>query len=174
MTVSGSAKTVLTLTVFNVPAASTGQTRHFNDAGEILCKAGFAGSASSVMKLTPTVSGTYVKTVVVSTKDSAPGIVGAAFSALGNPIVTNSDHAAFQATVTGSVGSCVVSASPNTVHLVLTYLAGGRYFQHRHATHCNDDERREPNFRTPERRDSGSKLPTRADTQDPRKTGLAE
>ncbi len=48
---------------------------------------------------------------VVYTKEDAPGIVGAVFSVLGNPIINDFDQTAFQATVTGSAGSGITSSN---------------------------------------------------------------
>ncbi len=46
-------------------------------------------------------SAVFGTTAIISTKNVAHGIAGAAFSALGNPVINDSDHTAFQATVTG-------------------------------------------------------------------------
>jgi len=110
LTISGSARTVFSLTIFNAPATATGQTRHFNPLGDVICKAGFANGSSGVLRLEPTASGRYAATAVVLTKDPAPGIPGAIFSVLGNPIVTDSNHTAFQATVTGSATAGIIAS----------------------------------------------------------------
>ena len=52
----------------------------------------------------------YGTAVVISTKDSVPGIPGAKFSVLGNPTINDAIHTAFQATVTGTAGTGVIAS----------------------------------------------------------------
>jgi uncharacterized repeat protein (TIGR03803 family) len=56
----------------------------------------------------------YGTALIVLTKDAAPGIAGAIFGAFGNPAINDSDHAAFQATVTGSGINTSGSAADNS------------------------------------------------------------
>jgi len=54
LTVNGKAKTVSALTIFSAPANATGQTRHFNDAGDLVYKITFTdGSISLVQSVFP-------------------------------------------------------------------------------------------------------------------------
>jgi len=54
LTVKGVAKTVSTLTIFNAPAMVAGQTRHFNNPGDLIYKIGFTdGSISLITTVFP-------------------------------------------------------------------------------------------------------------------------
>jgi len=50
LTVNGSAKTVSSLTIFNTPAAATGQTRHFDNPGDLMFKATFTDGSAAIMQ----------------------------------------------------------------------------------------------------------------------------
>ncbi len=50
LTVNGSVKTVSALAIFNAPPASTGQTRHFNNPGDLIYKATFTDSTSGFVE----------------------------------------------------------------------------------------------------------------------------
>ena len=50
LTVNGKAKAVLVLSLLNAPASATGQTRHFNDAGDLLYKANFTDGTIGIMQ----------------------------------------------------------------------------------------------------------------------------
>jgi hypothetical protein len=50
LSINGSPKTISTLTIFNGPAASTGQTRHFNSSRGLLYKAGFTDASTSIVE----------------------------------------------------------------------------------------------------------------------------
>ena len=50
LTVNGAAKTITALTIFNSPTASTGQTRHFNNAGDLTYKATFNDGSSWIIQ----------------------------------------------------------------------------------------------------------------------------
>ncbi len=50
LTVNGRAKVISGLTIFNAPTASTGQTRHFNNAGDLTYKATFTDGSSSIVQ----------------------------------------------------------------------------------------------------------------------------
>jgi uncharacterized repeat protein (TIGR03803 family) len=56
----------------------------------------------------------YGTTVIVLTKSPAPEIPGAVFGALGNPALNDSDHAAFQSTVTGGGVIATGNAADNS------------------------------------------------------------
>lgn len=47
---NGSAKTVSTLTIFTAPAAATGQTRHFNNPGDLMYKATFTDGSTAIVQ----------------------------------------------------------------------------------------------------------------------------
>jgi hypothetical protein len=50
LTVNGSAKVISGLAIFNAPAASTGQTRHFNNPGDLIYKATFTDGSSGFVE----------------------------------------------------------------------------------------------------------------------------
>ncbi len=50
LTVNGSAKVISGLSIFNAPAASTGQTRHFNNPGDLIYTARFTDGSSSIVQ----------------------------------------------------------------------------------------------------------------------------
>ena len=54
LTVNGSAKIISGLAIFNAPGSSTGQTRHFNNPGDLIYKATFTdGSTAFVESVFP-------------------------------------------------------------------------------------------------------------------------
>ena len=50
LTVNGKAVAVSALTIFSAPATATGQTRHFNSAGDILYKASFSDGSTAIIQ----------------------------------------------------------------------------------------------------------------------------
>ena len=50
LTVNGQAKVISELSIFNAPAASTGQTRHFNHPGDLMYTARFTDGSSSIVE----------------------------------------------------------------------------------------------------------------------------
>jgi hypothetical protein len=50
LTVNGSPKIVSALTIFNAPGASTGQTRHFNNPGDLIYKVTFTDGSTSIVQ----------------------------------------------------------------------------------------------------------------------------
>jgi hypothetical protein len=50
LSVNGAMKTISTLSIFNAPAASTGQSRHFGNAGGLLYKVTFTDGSNSVVQ----------------------------------------------------------------------------------------------------------------------------
>ncbi len=107
LTANGGVKTVSALSVFNAPAASAGQTRHFDANDDLACKVSFTDGSTSVF----TVQSLSIPTAIVSTKTTTPGIAGGMFGVLGNPVINDLDDVAFQATITGSKGSGIVAAN---------------------------------------------------------------
>ena len=109
LTVSGSAKAVSGLSIFNGPANGVGQSRHFNSTGDLLLKVSFSDASSAFAKVfsapgSPT-------TVVARIKTPAAAVTGGTFSALGNPIMNNSGDFAFQATLSANTSAGIGTAN---------------------------------------------------------------
>jgi len=113
VTIGSQIKGITGVTIFNAPASASGQTRHFNSNGDLLLKLNLTGASGGILRLTfPTVTGSlYDSAMLALVKDAAPGIAGCHFSALGNPVMNDSGHVAFQATVSGIAGSGIVPAN---------------------------------------------------------------
>jgi len=109
LTVGGTPKSVSALTVFNTPASATGQARHLNAFGNILCKVSFSDGSSGFAKAVyPFTTGLAM---AVTSKDTVPGIAGAAFSPLSNPALNDYDHIAFKAGVTGGTATGITPSN---------------------------------------------------------------
>jgi hypothetical protein len=50
LTVNGVVKTITGLTIFNATRSSTGQTRHFNSAGDLIYKATFSDQTTGIVQ----------------------------------------------------------------------------------------------------------------------------
>jgi len=124
--------------LFNPEAGQTGQSRHFNDAGHLLLLAKF-GTAPQGIYRARAYSFTLNGTAPVAAVGSAvPDVTGAVFSAISNPILSQSGEVAFKGAFTGNgvttannTGIFVYPSSGNGSLLVRTGVAdgGGRVFQ---------------------------------------------
>ena len=121
--VNGKARTVSLLTIFNTPATATGQTRHFTASGDLLFKIGFIDGSAGILKAAYPF--TTQPATVVFIKDAAASVPGATFSVLGNPAINDSMHVAFQATVSGSLGSGI--GATNNVGIWADSGSNGRF-----------------------------------------------
>jgi len=90
-------KTIASLSFLAAPPYVNGQTRSFDQAtGDIVYRATFTDHTSAIVHL----SGATTDLPVVS-GSAAPGITGATFAALGNPVLNGTGNIAFQATLAG-------------------------------------------------------------------------
>ena len=130
--------TLTSFSLFNSEAGQTGHGRHFNDAGDLLLLAKFGTGPQGIYKARAysfTLNGTAPIAAVGS---AVPDVAGAVFSAISNPILSQSDEVAFKGTFTGNgittannTGIFVYPSSGNGSLLVRTGVAddAGRVFQ---------------------------------------------
>jgi hypothetical protein len=126
------------ISVFNAEAGQAGHSRHFNGDGDLLLSARFGTGPLGVYRVNAfgfTFNGTAP---IAAVGASVPGITGGLFSAISNPILSESDEVAFRATFTGngvSTGNNTAifayGADDSGQLLVRTGVpdAGGRVFQ---------------------------------------------
>jgi hypothetical protein len=120
-TVNG--KTIASLSFLAAPPYVNGQTHGFDQAtGNLVYRATFADHTSAIVQLT----GDTTNVPVVS-GSAAPGVTGATFATLGNPILNGTGDIAFQATLTGLPASerTGIWADDNTGTLQLVAQTGG-------------------------------------------------
>jgi len=94
--------TLTSLTAFNPEAGQTGHSRHFNSDGDLLLFAKFGTGQLGVYKVNAFAFTWNGTTPVAAVGSSVPEITAGVFSAISNPILSESDEVAFKATFTGN------------------------------------------------------------------------
>ena len=97
-------KTLTALTFLPTELYVNGQTRSYNDQGDIACHVTFTGGTG----LVTVVGGTA--TMPVAGGGAAAGVTSATYATLGNPSINDGDHLAFAGTMTAGLGG-VTSAT---------------------------------------------------------------
>jgi hypothetical protein len=95
--------TLKSLTIFNAEPGQNGQSRHFNNSGDLVLAATFGNGTAGIYRATK--SGNFTlnaSSPVVAVGSAVPGVAGGNFTSLGNPIINNSGDIAFKATFTGN------------------------------------------------------------------------
>lgn len=130
--------TLTSFSLFNSETGQTGHSRHFNDAGDLLLLAKFGTGPQGIYRARAysfTLNGT---TPIAAVGSAVPDVTGAVFSAISNPILSQSDEVAFKGTFTGNgittannTGLFVYPSSGNGSLLLRTGVADGegRVFQ---------------------------------------------
>jgi hypothetical protein len=95
--------TLRNFTIFNAEPGQIGQSRHFNNSGDLVLTAKFGNGAAGIYRATKSSNFTLnASTPVAAIGSAVPGVVGGNFTALGNPIINNAGDIAFRATFSGN------------------------------------------------------------------------
>ncbi len=95
--------TLKSFTIFNAESGQNGQTRHFNNTGDLVLTATFGNGSAGIYRVTK--SGNFSlngTTPVVAVGSAVPGVTGGNFTSLGNPIINDSGVIAFKGTFSGN------------------------------------------------------------------------
>lgn len=95
--------TLRSFTIFNAEPGQNAQSRHFNNSGDLLLTASFGNGTTGIYRATKSANFTLNSTApVVAVGSAVPGVTGANFTSLGNPIINNTGDIAFRATFSGN------------------------------------------------------------------------
>jgi hypothetical protein len=95
--------TLKSFTIFNAESGQNGQTRHFNNTGDLVLTATFGNGTVGIYRVPK--SGNFTlngATPIVAVGSPVPGVTGGNFTLLGNPILNDSGDIAFKGTFSGN------------------------------------------------------------------------
>lgn len=106
-------------TVFNSETGQAGHARHFNNIGDLLLSARFGTGPLGIYMVDAFGFGFNGTAPIAAVGSPVPGVSGGLFSAISNPILSQSDEVAFRGTFTGNG----VATGNNTA--IFAYSANG-------------------------------------------------
>jgi sugar lactone lactonase YvrE len=95
--------TLRNFTIFNAEPGQIGQSRHFNNSGDLVLTATFGNASTGIYRAIKSGNFTLNATTPVAAIGSAvPGVTGGNFTSLGNPIINSVGDIAFTASFSGN------------------------------------------------------------------------